>query len=76
MPDVFYRPIPDPFQPEAEGLISPVRCSHCGKVYDLTAVEVRTRFADCTTYFTPCCGRTADDRQYKGLPDFTRLRKR
>jgi len=57
-------------KPEEMG--SPVVCAHCGEIYDLRAVKVIHRYADCSLYQTPCCGRTADDRTWKGLPDFSK----
>lgn len=54
-------------------MIAPVKCSHCGKIYDLTEGKVVHRFADCTLYDTPCCNTKADDRVGKSIPDFTRL---
>jgi hypothetical protein len=56
------------------GMLVPVVCSHCGAIYDLCAGEPTARYADCTCFITPCCGRHADDRMWKSLPDFTRLR--
>lgn len=44
---------------------SPVRCT-CGRVYDLGAVEVTTRYQDCSVWRAPCCGRLADDRGETG----------
>jgi len=57
---------------ETKGMISPVVCTHCGEIYDLTEAKVIHRYSDCTLFTTPCCGRQADDRQWKGMPDFTR----
>lgn len=54
---------------------SPVRC-RCGQIFDLQAVTVTARYSDCTVFTTPCCGRTADNREWKGAPDFTRIDKR
>lgn len=54
-------------------MISPVRCNHCGKTYDLTNVETIHRYSDCTVFKTPCCNKIADDREWKGLPDFKRI---
>jgi hypothetical protein len=50
-----------------------VRCAHCYGTYDLLDVEVVARYADCSVFTTPCCGRQADDRKWKSLPDFTEL---
>jgi hypothetical protein len=46
-------------------MFEPVRCT-CGKVYDLGKVEVTARYADCSMWKTPCCGRTSDDRGETG----------
>lgn len=54
-------------------MISPVRCSFCRRIYDLSNGEVVQRYADCTVFKTPCCGRTADDRTWKPRPDFIRV---
>ena len=50
-------------------MLSPVVCTHCGAIYDLCAVTPICRRTDCTTFKTPCCGRFADDRKWKGMPD-------
>jgi hypothetical protein len=55
-------------------MLVPVVCRHCGAIYDLCAGEPTARYADCTCYITPCCGRHADDRKWKSMPDFTELR--
>jgi hypothetical protein len=55
-------------------MLSPVVCTHCGAIYDLCAVEPICRHADCTTFKTPCCGRHADDRRWKSLPDIQDVR--
>jgi len=49
----------------------------CGTRFNLNNVEVTHRYADCSTFLTPCCGRQADDRTwvrqpYSPLPDTTR----
>lgn len=50
-------------EPESlKGMLCPVRCNLCNEVYDLTKGEPIARYADCTVYKTPCCGRTVDDR--------------
>jgi len=50
-----------------------VICNRCGKIYDLTKVEVTHRFHDCTQFTTPCCNSPfADDRVFKN--DFTYLK--
>lgn len=57
------------------GMFMPVRCT-CGKVYDLGAVEVKGRYADCSTWNAPCCGRYADDRGETGWKqDYTVIDK-
>lgn len=43
-------------------MFMPVRCAFCREIYDLGNVEVTARYADCSVWKTPCCGRTADDR--------------
>ncbi len=60
-----------PFVPK--DMISPVKCTHCGNVYDLCSVEPITRFADCTTFESPCCHKHVDDRTWKGIPDIKKL---
>jgi hypothetical protein len=62
--------------PATAGMTSPVRCAHCGKVYDLGRVEVVGRYTDCSVWNTPCCNRQVDDRGetgWKGLADYHRL---
>ena len=54
-------------------MLIPVRCTHCHKVYDLCNGKEVHRYADCTVFIAPCCGRTVDDRSWKSLPDFRRL---
>ncbi|MCV7174809.1 hypothetical protein [Mycolicibacterium sphagni] len=68
MPDGSWLLRPE-FQHAAEGMGSPVLCGKCGKVYDLQAVHVTQRYADCSMWRTPCCDREADDRPWKG--DYT-----
>lgn len=53
--------------------MNPVCCNFCGQKYDLGLVKVIARYADATVFKTPCCRRTADDREWKQLPDFTRV---
>ena len=60
---------------DIDKMIKPVICTYCSKPYDLTAVKPIHRFADCTTYKTPCCKKHADDRRWKSLPDFVVLGK-
>lgn len=56
-------------------MIAPVRCAYCGQVYDLCDVKPLARYADCTTYYTPCCQRYADDRTWVTSPSFFRIEK-
>ena len=58
---------------DTAGMILHVLCRHCGKAYDLATVGDVHHIGDCTIFDTPCCGRRADDRKLKSLPDFTRL---
>lgn len=44
-------------------MTSPVRCQ-CGAIYDLGHVTVTARYADCSVWTTPCCGRVEDDRPW------------
>lgn len=44
------------------GMGSPVCCTFCGQVYDLQAVVVTQRYADCSMFRSPCCDRLVDDR--------------
>ncbi len=70
--DVFGRPMA---LPDVTGMTSPVRCA-CGEVYDLGTVEVLARYADCSIWKAPCCGRQADDRGetgWKSTQDYYRL---
>ena len=60
-------------RPDTTGMLAPVRCTWCRKVYDLCAAKVIHRYQDCTLFTTPCCGRQADDRIWKSMPDFTKL---
>lgn len=64
----------DPKKTQAvQSMGSPVQCLRCGEVYDLQLVIVTARYADCSCYTTPCCGRAVDDRMWVGLPAFRRL---
>jgi hypothetical protein len=56
-------------------MLTPVVCTHCGAIYDLCAVVPISRYADCTTFKTPCCGRLVDDRKWKSLPDIRSLER-
>lgn len=55
----------------------PVRC-RCGKVYDIGAVTVTARYADCSVWKTPCCRRVTDDRPagWSSGPSYQELDKR
>ncbi len=44
-----------------QSMMAPVRC-RCGKIYDLAAVHVKARYADCSMWDAPCCGHLTDDR--------------
>ena len=64
---------------DTSGMFMPVRCAHCGGVYDAGKVEVTARYTDCSVWRTPCCGRTVDDRGetgWKSFSDYTRLPRR
>lgn len=43
--------------------LAPVRCS-CGAYYDSASVTVIARYADCSVWKAPCCGRQTDDRTW------------
>lgn len=54
----------------------PVRCTHCGKVYNLATVEITQRYADCSMWISPCCKKLVDDRGetgWKSFSDYTRI---
>jgi len=42
-----------------------VRCSFCGKTYDMKDIKITAHHADATVFRTPCCNREADDRRWK-----------
>lgn len=64
------------FKGEISKMISPVKCNHCGKIYDLTTAKVNHRYADCDQFTTPCCGyQFADTRTWKSFPDYENLDK-
>lgn len=46
------------------GMMFPVLCIHCGGLYDMAAVEVLARYADCDVWKTPCCKREVDNRTW------------
>jgi hypothetical protein len=50
---------------EIQSMFKPVRCT-CGQIYDLGKVTVTARYADCSIWKAPCCGRQADDRGETG----------
>jgi hypothetical protein len=56
-----FRPLPA----KIAGMRRPAQC-RCGDVYDLDRVTVTGRFAECSEWRTPCCGREADDRNIDG----------
>lgn len=45
-----------------DNMTSPVRCAHCGRIYDLGKVTVLQRYLDCSVWKTPCCRVMVDDR--------------
>ena len=51
----------------------PVKCNFCYKIYDLADTIVIERYSDCTVYWTPCCNKQVDDREWVPRPAFTRL---
>lgn len=75
---VYYR---DPGRLMAEreliaDMTFPVRCTHCGRLYDLGKVEVTARYLDCSVWRSPCCRLTVDDRGstgWKTLKDYVEL---
>jgi hypothetical protein len=72
--DMFGQPYNLPA--DVEGMTQPVRCASCSSVYDLGAVEVTTRYTDCSVWKAPCCGRVADDRGetgWKTTQDYYRI---
>lgn len=61
--------------PDTTGMQTPVRCMHCGQVYDLGMVTVTGRYTDCSVWTSPCCNRQGmDDRLWKGRADIEYLR--
>jgi hypothetical protein len=57
-------------------MISPVRCTHCRHVYDLAAVSVVARYADCSVWQCPGCKLQVDDRGdtgWKTTKDYVRV---
>lgn len=53
-------------QAEVAGMMSPVRCAYCSRIYDLASVTVTARYTDCSMWKSPCCGITVDDRGETG----------
>lgn len=51
-----------PFPQGVGEMMSPIRCRHCAKVYDLTSVTVVARYTDCSVWHCPGCGLQVDDR--------------
>lgn len=45
-----------------------VICNYCRSTYELGRVTTTARYADCTMFITPCCGREVDDRSWKSFP--------
>lgn len=62
---------------EIADMFYPVRCTWCHKVYDAGKVEVTARYADCSCWTSPCCGRQVDDRGrgWKSRPDIEEIRR-
>ena len=50
-----------------------VRCNYCGGIYDLGKVTVVERYADCSVFLAPCCGRKVDDRKWVSFSAFSEL---
>ena len=63
-----------PRQYETTGMLSPVLCLRCGKVYDLCGVKATARYSDATLFTTPCCGVKTDDREFVSSPSFRKLK--
>jgi hypothetical protein len=64
------------YDDEIARMTSPVRCTHCGGVYDLGTVTVTGRYIDCTTWKAPCCGVPVDDRGdtgWKSRKDYIKI---
>lgn len=59
--------------PDFDQMMYPVRCGHCGAIYDASKVTVLQQYADCSIWKSPCCRRQVDDRQWKPLPDIQPL---
>lgn len=50
----------------------PCYCRNCGETFDLTGVEVISRYADCDLFKAPCCGAECDTRSRWGGPSWAR----
>lgn len=72
-----YLPLQEEELSKIQKMGSPVRC-RCGGVYDLQAVTVTARYADCSVWKTPCCKHVTDDRPagWSSGPSFERLDRR
>ena len=55
-----------PFPPDMGDMLSPARCRHCGKVYDLAGVTIVARYGDCSVWCCPGCNLQVDDRGESG----------
>lgn len=53
--------------PRTEGMRMPVRCN-CGHVYDIAAVEMTARYADCDLWHCPRCKVVSDNRPWVHQP--------
>ena len=47
--------------PDTSGMTDPVRCTHCGRAYDLCKVTITGRYTDRRTWTSPCCRVPVDD---------------
>lgn len=47
-------------------MLSPARCRHCAKVYDLAKVVIVGRYLDCSVWHCPGCDLQVDDRGEHG----------
>lgn len=48
---------------QTRGMMAPAQC-RCGSIYDTAKVTVTARYADCSVWTAPCCGRVEDDRPW------------
>jgi len=61
---------------DVQGMHFPVRCGHCGIVYDMGRVEVLQRYQDCSMWKCPGCKVLVDDRKPPwGVRHYTELDK-